>query len=484
MCPSRTTESAPSTCHEERIRASAERLCRQRHAARSRSIHRMFAGLMLAQWAVAVVLALLLSPYTWAGTTRSIHPHVYMAILLGGGLTLVTATFVRCWPDRAVTRHAVATTQMLASGMLIDLMGGRIEAHFHIFGSLAFLAFYRDPWPLLTATMVVALDHLLRQVLWPRSVYGTLDPEWWRFLEHAGWVLFEDVFLMVACARGAREMRRDAEQQTRIEVTERARQEMADAARIQTAILPRSTAACGLEISAKMVPASDVGGDYYDVLPADAGCWLAIGDVAGHGLSAGMVMLQVQSAVQALASTRPGLSPRALLSSLNRVMFENIRERMSSDDHMTLNLIRYHDDGRLVIAGAHEEIIHFEATTGRCRLLPALGTWIGVLRCIDAVTVETTVRLAPGDLVVLYTDGLTEAQGPDGEQLGLDRIIELVERHAAEPLERLRDRLFDLAERWTAGPADDDVTIMLLRQQGTSAPAPGAAAGAPRGPET
>src|SRR2546428_743790 len=95
---------------------------------------------------------------------------------------------------------------MLTSALLIHLTGGRIETHFHVFGSLAFLAFYRDWRVLLPATVIVALDHLLRGIFWPQSVYGVLTASEWRWLEHAAWVIFEDIFLTLSCLRSTREM--------------------------------------------------------------------------------------------------------------------------------------------------------------------------------------------------------------------------------------------------------------------------------------
>jgi len=80
---------------------------------------------------------------------------------------------------------------MLMGALLIHLTGGRIETHFHVFGSLAFLAFYRDWRVLITASAVVAADHYLRGLLWPRSAYGAAVVSDWRWLEHAGWVIFE-----------------------------------------------------------------------------------------------------------------------------------------------------------------------------------------------------------------------------------------------------------------------------------------------------
>src|SRR5713101_4948953 len=101
----------------------------------------------------------------------------------------------------------IGIVQMLWSALLIHLTGARIETHFHVFGSLAFLSFYRD-WPvLITGTVVVATDHLLRGILWPESVYGIPNPEWWRFLEHAFWVVFCISILVPSCFRGVKDMR-------------------------------------------------------------------------------------------------------------------------------------------------------------------------------------------------------------------------------------------------------------------------------------
>src|SRR5207302_2795185 len=110
-------------------------------------------------------------------------------------------------PGKTLTRHVIAVGQMLTSALLIHVTGGRIESHFHVFGSLAILAFYRDWRVLIPATIVVASDHFFRGVFYPESVYGVVAASKWRFLEHAWWVVFEDVFLITACIRSTQEMR-------------------------------------------------------------------------------------------------------------------------------------------------------------------------------------------------------------------------------------------------------------------------------------
>ncbi len=213
---------------------------------------RMFAVLMVVQWLAGIGVALWISPRTWAGTSWETHPHVWAAILLGALTNLFPAFLTWLRPGEALTRHVVATGQVLTSALLIHLTGGRIETHFHVFGSLAFLAFYRDWKVLIPATVYVAADHFLRGVYFPQSVYGIVTPEPWRWLEHAWWVLFEDFFLFIAIRSTVEQMHEAAEtqahlelsgEQTELAVQERTR-ELAqakdgaeEAARVKTAFL-------------------------------------------------------------------------------------------------------------------------------------------------------------------------------------------------------------------------------------------------------
>ena len=122
-----------------------------------RRTDRWFAWLMLGQWLFGVLIAVAYSPYAWAGRSRSIHEHVYAAVLLGGLITGMPVLLSCIKPGEVMTRHVIATAQILYSALLIHLTGGRIETHFHIFGSLAFLAVYRDWKVLVSASSVVAL---------------------------------------------------------------------------------------------------------------------------------------------------------------------------------------------------------------------------------------------------------------------------------------------------------------------------------------
>ena len=184
----------------------ARALYEERLGALHRRVDRVFEWLMVLQWIGGVLAASLLSPQAWDGSTSRVHPNLLLALFLGGALSAVPLYMLRVHRGRTVTRHVVAVAQALWSALLIHLSGGRLETHFHIFGSLAFLAFYRDPWVVLTGTVVVTTDHIVRGAFLPASIYGVLAPSAWRWLEHAAWVAFEDVVLVYACLRGKRDL--------------------------------------------------------------------------------------------------------------------------------------------------------------------------------------------------------------------------------------------------------------------------------------
>lgn len=184
----------------------AQALARSRQQENYIKIDRAFGWMMIGQWLFGIVAAVWISPYTWIGEAKQVHAHVWTAIVLGGIICLFPFYMSRAHAGDVITRQAMAVAQLLFSSLLIHLMGGRIEAHFHIFGSLAFLAYYRDVRVIATASVVTILDHLLRGYLYPLSIYGVLNGTEWRWLEHTAWVIFEDVFLVIAIQHSLREI--------------------------------------------------------------------------------------------------------------------------------------------------------------------------------------------------------------------------------------------------------------------------------------
>ncbi len=199
------------------VAARADELFRQHQQLVFRGTDRLFVGLLIVQWLAAVAVAYWVAPLTWAGLSSRTNPHVWAALCLGGLIVSFPVALGLARPGRPLTRHVIALGQVLLGALLIHLTGGRIETHFHVFGSLAFLAIYRDWRVLLTATIAVAGDHFLRGWLWPESVYGVAYDGGWRWFEHAFWVLFEDAFLIPSCMRGVAEMHAIAERQAGLE---------------------------------------------------------------------------------------------------------------------------------------------------------------------------------------------------------------------------------------------------------------------------
>jgi sigma-B regulation protein RsbU (phosphoserine phosphatase) len=246
---------------------------------------------------------------------------------------------------------------------------------------------------------------------------------------------------------------------------ERLARELEIAARIQTSILPRNLAVEGLEIAARMMTATEVGGDYYDVLPVEDGCWIAVGDASGHGLTAGLVMMMVQTGIATLVRAQPDAAPRSVIGTLNRVLFENIHDRLEAERHMTLSLVRLSRDGKAVVAGAHMDAIVWRAATGSTELLGTPGTFLAISDDIDHVNVERHWQLEPGDLMVLLTDGVTEAEDAGGRPFGYEGVLEVVEPRASKPVAAVRDALFEALIRHSPTLADD-ATIVVLRYVG------------------
>jgi serine phosphatase RsbU (regulator of sigma subunit) len=244
---------------------------------------------------------------------------------------------------------------------------------------------------------------------------------------------------------------------------ERIEREMQIAAAIQTGILPYTRHVDGLEFSAAMIPATEVGGDYYDIVPVRSGCWIGIGDVAGHGLPTGLVMLMLQSAVSGLVRQNPDASPRDVLLVVNEFLFDNIRRRMHQDEHVTLLLLRYRSDGTLVFAGAHEDFLVYRAKSGTVDRVTSQGAWVGVLPDIRSLTEDGFCLLEEDDLLVLYTDGITEALNEHKEMYGVERLASALERLHAESVDSIRKGILEEVRAWTAVQRDD-VTLLVARQ--------------------
>ncbi|MBN2193298.1 MAG: SpoIIE family protein phosphatase [Polyangiaceae bacterium] len=234
------------------------------------------------------------------------------------------------------------------------------------------------------------------------------------------------------------------------------------AAEIQTSMAPASLAVAGLELAHVMIPAAEAGGDYADVLPHPNGAWFAIGDVSGHGLGAGLIMLMLQSMVSSLVRHHRQISPTEVVLAVNEAIYENVRHRLRRDDHATLTVFRYERTGQLWLAGYHEPLVVFRAGSGKCEIVTPPGFWVGAIPDVRDITEDTEIRLRDRDLLVLYTDGVTEARNPHHEQFGLERLVSIVEARHELSVTSLRDEIVNAVRTWSSS-LDDDVTLLIAR---------------------
>ena len=237
--------------------------------------------------------------------------------------------------------------------------------------------------------------------------------------------------------------------------------------RLQLMLLPGAAelqSVEGLDIAGHMQPAVEVGGDYYDVLQHEGRVKIGIGDVTGHGLESGVLMLMTQAIVRALL-TSGETDPVRFLSTLNLALFGNV-QRMGGDKNLTLCLIDY-AAGEVKVSGQHEEMIVVRKGGAVERVDTIdLGFPVGLVDDISAFVGQATVRLEPGDGIVLYTDGITEAENMAGEQYGLARLCAVVSRHWSEPAEAIKDAaVADVAAHIGSQTVYDDITLVVLKQQ-------------------
>lgn len=247
------------------------------------------------------------------------------------------------------------------------------------------------------------------------------------------------------------------------EERKRLQNELLVAQNLQTSILPRDLETAKRAVAARMAPATEVGGDYYDVIPADGACWVGIGDVAGHGLRAAVIMTMVQSMTATLVRHIPTIAPREVIASINRGIRENVFARMGFDNHVTMTLFRCDDDGTVTFAGAHEPILVVRAGATEAEEIDTPGTWLGPRDDIEEATTDSTLKLEPGDLLVVHTDGVVEARNADRKQFTFERLSSRVVELRDQPVAAICDAILEDVRTWQATPADD-VTILAYRR--------------------
>ena len=172
-------------------------------------------------------------------------------------------------------------------------------------------------------------------------------------------------------------------------------------------------------------------------------------------------MLMIQSGLSTLVLNSPDALPHEVLPALNRMLHQNLRQRMRRDDHATLTMFRFFSNGRLAYAGAHEDIIVC-SRDGHVRTVATHGTWVGINEDISHGLQSRFIELVDGDLVVLYTDGIPEARhGHDA--FGLPRLLAEIQKRHAQPVQEVLTGVLDAVFAFCEGAPQDDATLLVMR---------------------
>ncbi len=244
-------------------------------------------------------------------------------------------------------------------------------------------------------------------------------------------------------------------------------QEMELARRIQTSLLPTLTKNIhpDFEIAAVMIPADHVGGDFYDIcFDRSSHLWFAIGDVSGHGVTPGLIMMMAQT-IHTTVTASMDCDTRGLVVKLNEILYMNVHDRLKETHFMTFTALKYLGDGRFQHSGAHLSMIVYRRKTGLCELVKTRGVYLNFKKDISRATKNAEFSLEPGDILVLYTDGLTEAENSEGNILDLDRFIKIVENHAKHNPCSMKDKIINEVIRWCDNRRGDDMTLVIIKRK-------------------
>jgi sigma-B regulation protein RsbU (phosphoserine phosphatase) len=253
----------------------------------------------------------------------------------------------------------------------------------------------------------------------------------------------------------------------RLLVEERAKQQMDEelqlARTIQQSLLPGKLPSEGwMRAAASSVASREVGGDYYDVTAVDPRCWcVVVADVSGKGVGSALLASLLQGALITATGVPEGLLRRVVR--LNQFLLD----RTGGEKYATLFYSLLHDDGRLSYVNAAQCPPIVIRAQGERIELEATGMPVGLMEGAE-FTLESLL-LSPGDLVVIYSDGVTEAQNQNREFFGKKRLNEILRAHAKESCSAIHDAIQEGVAAFTEGaPQSDDITVVVLEYRGAT----------------
>lgn len=238
---------------------------------------------------------------------------------------------------------------------------------------------------------------------------------------------------------------------------------------LQTNLLPANADLAritGLELAFTSEPAPLVGGDYFDVMPDNQGGWkIGIGDVSGHGLETGVFMLMMRTVIRTLFTS--GLTDLVgCYLQVNQMAHAQSRQSPTRP-YMTLSLLEFDGKSAFTITGQHEDILVMRnAQTLELLDTVSLGLPLGLIPDIANCVQTLRVRLSPGQVLILHTNGVTDAMNAEGERFGIDRLSTAAQLAFGQPADMIRERILQTVTAFRGDQAlSDDQTLVVIRQK-------------------
>ena len=212
------------------------------------------------------------------------------------------------------------------------------------------------------------------------------------------------------------------------------------------------------------------GGDYYDVINCEGYDWIIIGDVSGHGFSAGLIMMMVQTAIHTSLERHPDDKPSKLLASINGAIKKNLG-KLDEYKYMTITIFAALKNGEFIYSGLHQDLMIYREKTKKVEIMKTDGMWIGLYDDITEYLSDSELNIYIGDILLLYTDGITEAwkkgsireaRNPESDMYGDAKLIQTFQENAVEnDLKGIKSNILKSLNDYEY---DDDITLLLLKR--------------------
>jgi serine phosphatase RsbU (regulator of sigma subunit) len=247
--------------------------------------------------------------------------------------------------------------------------------------------------------------------------------------------------------------------------------EMELAKKIQTVLLPEKPSVRGCEISTYMSPAAEVGGDFYDIINAGDTDWIVVGDVSGHGLSSGLIMMMAQASINTLIDLNHNINPSEILMAVNSTIAKNIK-RIDEEKFMSAIILRCREPGTFLFSGILQDIMIYRKSTETVEMVKVEGILLGIMPDIDERTLKNhSLTLDIGDVLLLYTDGITESwrkgsipghRDPRKDMFGIDLLKNIFHSMGNRSTQEIKVRILKELEGYVC---NDDVTMVIVKRK-------------------